>query len=118
MPASLSLDNLVFYTQEDRAAVQKRFRAGEIDVAMDFASDQIDWLKANMPEETRIAPYMGVYYYPINTSKEPLTDLRIRKALLMAVDREAIVDKVLKTGEIAAYSFVPPGVAYYTTRRK
>ncbi len=111
--ASLSLDNLTFYTQEDRAAVQKRFRAGEIDVAMDFASDQIGWLRKNMPDETRIAPYMGIYYYPINTSIEPFTDIRIRKALSMAINREAIVDKVLKTGELAAYSFVPPGVAYY-----
>lgn len=111
--ASLQLDNLTFYTQEDRAAVQKRFRAGEIDIAMDFASDQIDWLRKNMPEETRIAPYMGVYYYPINSTKKPFTDLRIRKALAMSVNREAIVDKVLKTGEIAAYSFVPPGMANY-----
>lgn len=113
--ASVALDDLVFYTQEDRAAVQKRFRAGEIDVATDFASDQIGWLKKNMPNETRIAPYMGIYYYPINSSKEPFTDVRIRKALSMAIDREAIVDKVLKTGELAAYSFVPPGVAYYDT---
>ena len=111
--ASLSLDNLTFYTQEDRAAVQKRFRAGEIDVAMDFASDQIGWLRKNLPNETRIAPYMGIYYYPINSAVEPFTDVRIRKALSMAINREAIVDKVLKTGELAAYSFVPPGVAYY-----
>lgn len=110
---SLALDDLTFYTQEDRAAVQKRFRAGEIDVAMDFASDQIGWLRENMPDETRIAPYMGIYYYPINSSVEPFTDVRIRKALSMAINREAIVDKVLKTGELAAYSFVPPGVAYY-----
>ena len=110
---SVSLDNLVFYTQEDRAAIQKRFRAGEIDVATDFASDQIDWLKKNMPDETRIAPYMGVYYYPVNSSVEPFTDVRIRNALSMAINRKAIVDKVLKTGELAAYSFVPPGVAYY-----
>lgn len=111
--STLALDELIFYTQEDRAAVQKRFRAGEIDVAMDFASDQIDWLQKNMPEETHIAPYMGVYYYPINSAKEPFTDVRIRKALAMGINREAIVDKVLKTGELAAYSFVPPGVAHY-----
>ena len=110
---SVSLDTLIFYTQEDRAAVQKRFRAGEIDVATDFASDQIDWLKKNMPAETRIAPYMGIYYYPVNSSVEPFTDVRIRQALSMAINREAIVDKVLKTGELAAYSFVPAGVANY-----
>lgn len=110
---AVALDDVTFYTQEDRAAVQKRFRAGEIDVAMDFASDQIDWLKANLPDETRIAPYMGAYYYPINTSVAPFSDLRVRKALAMAVNREAICDKVLKTGELPAYSFVPPGVSHY-----
>ncbi len=111
--ADISIDNLTFYTQEDRTAVQKRFRAGEIDITMDFSSDQIDWLRKNLPAETRIAPFMGTYYYPINTQKKPFTDVRIRKALAMAVNREAIVDKVLKTGEIAAYSFVPPGMANY-----
>ncbi len=110
---SVSLDNLVFYTQEDRAAVQKRFRAGEIDVAMDFASEQIRWLRKNLPKETHIAPYMGIYYYAVNSAKPPFTDARIRKALSMAINREAIVDKVLKTGELAAYSFVPPGISYY-----
>jgi oligopeptide transport system substrate-binding protein len=111
--ASVSLDHLVFYTQEDRAAVQKRFRAGEIDVAMDFASEQIGWLRANLPRETRIAPYMGIYYYAINSAKDPFKDVRIRNALSMAINREAIVDKVLKTGELAAYSFVPPGISNY-----
>lgn len=110
---SVVINDITFFTQEDRAAIQKRFRAGEIDVAMDFSSDQISWLKKNLPEETHIAPYLGIYYYPINTSVEPFTDIRIRKALAMSVNREAIVDKVLKTGELAAYSFVPPGVAYY-----
>ena len=111
--ASVSIDKVVLYPQEDRTAVQKRFRAGEIDVATDFASDQIDWLKANLPNETRIAPYLGIYYYPINTRKAPFSDKRVRLALSMAVDRETIVDKVMKTGEIAAYSFVPPGTLNY-----
>jgi oligopeptide transport system substrate-binding protein len=67
--ADVSIDNLTFYTQEDRTAVQKRFRAGEIDIALDFSSDQIDWLRKNLPKETRIAPYMGVYYYPKHHQK-------------------------------------------------
>lgn len=111
--SSVALDNITFYTQEDRAAVLKRFRAGEIDVAMDFASDQIDWLRKNLPRETRIAPYMGVYYYPVNTKKKPFTDVRVRQALSMAINRKAIVEKVLKTGELPAFSFVPPGIANY-----
>jgi len=110
---SVSIDTVILYPQEDRTAVQRRFRAGEIDIATDFASDQIDWLKANLPTETRIAPYLGIYYYPINTRKAPFSDKRVRQALSMSVDRETIVDKVMKTGEIAAYSFVPPGTLNY-----
>lgn len=113
--ANVSIDTLVFHTQEDRAAVQKRFRAGEIDIQRDFASDQIKWLNENLPKETKIAPYLGIYYYPINNSLPPFDDARVRNALSMAVNREAIVDKVLKTGEIAAYSFVPPGIGNYGT---
>ena len=111
--ANVAVDTLVFHTQEDRIAVQKRFRAGEIDIQRDFSSDQISWLKENLPAETKIAPYLGIYYYPINNSVEPFTDVRVRQALSMSINREALVDKVLKTGEIAAYSFVPPGIGNY-----
>lgn len=112
--ANVKVDRIVFYPQEDRVAVQKRFRAGEIDYAADFASDQIDWLRKNMPDETWIAPYLGIYYYPINTRKPPFDDVRVRQALSMAIDREAITYKVMKTGELPAYSFVPPGTANYS----
>jgi len=110
---TVAIDRVVFYPGEDRAAVQKRFRAGEIDIAMDFASDQIEWLQKNLPDQTRIAPYLGVYYYPVNTSKPPFDDVRVRQALSMAINREAITDKVLKTGEFPAYSLVPPGTNNY-----
>jgi oligopeptide transport system substrate-binding protein len=111
--ANVKVDRVVYYPDEDRNAVTKRFRAGEIDYAADFASEQIDWLKENLAAETKISPYLGIYYYPINNKREPFTDVRVRQALSMAIDREAIVDKVLKTGEIAAYSFVPPGTGNY-----
>ena len=45
--------------------------------------------------------------------KNPFADKRVRQALAMAVDRSAITDLVLKTGEIPGYSFVPPGVDNY-----
>ena len=110
---NVSIDEVVFFPGEDRSAGQKRFRAGEVDVATDFASDQIKFLRRNLDNETRIAPYLGIYYYPINTKKPPFDDVRVRQALSMAVNREAITDKVLQTGEVPAYSFVPPGTDNY-----
>jgi len=111
--ANVKIEAVIWYPGEDRAAATKRFRAGEIEVATDFASDQIELLKKEIPKETRISPYLGIYYFAFNTAKKPFDDVRVRQALSMAIDREAITDKVLKTGEIAAYSFVPPGTDNY-----
>jgi oligopeptide transport system substrate-binding protein len=110
---NVAIEKVEFYPTEDRAAVQKRFRAGEIDIAKDFASEQFDFLKKELPDETKVAPYLGIYYYTINTKKPPFDDVRVRQALSLVIDREAITDKVLKTGEVPAYSFVPPGTGNY-----
>jgi oligopeptide transport system substrate-binding protein len=110
---NVAIEKVEFYPTEDRGAVQKRFRAGEIDIAKDFASEQFDFLKKELPEEIQVAPELGIYYYPINTNKPPFDDVRVRQALSLVIDREAITDKVLTTGEVPAYSFVPPGTGNY-----
>ena len=58
-------------------------------------------------------PNLGIYYYPINGTREPLDNPNVRRALSMAINRVAITEKVLKTGELPAYSFVPPGTGNY-----
>jgi oligopeptide transport system substrate-binding protein len=110
---NVSIDSVTYYPAEDRNAATKRFRAGEIDVQYDFASEQIDWLQENLPEETRISPWLGIYYYTFNTRKPPFDNQAVRQALAMAIDRAAITDKVLRTGELPGYSFVPPGTGTY-----
>lgn len=110
---SVAIDEVIYYALEDRTAMQKRFRTGELDVARDIASEQIDWLRENMADSLRIVPYQGSYYYVFRTDKKPFDDVRVRRALSMAINRDAINNKVLRTGEVSAYSFVPPGTANY-----
>ncbi len=110
---NVAIDSVTYYPAEERNAATKRFRAGEIDIQYDFASEQIDWLRENLPDETRIAPYLGIYYYVINIREAPLDNPSLRQALALAIDREAITDKILRTGELPAYSFVPPGTGNY-----
>jgi oligopeptide transport system substrate-binding protein len=111
--ASVSIDSVHYFPAEERNAATKQFRAGEIDIQYDFASEQIDWLEENMPDQTRIFPWLGIYYYALNTLNAPLDDPALRQALALAIDRAAITDKVLRTGELPAYSFVPPGTGNY-----
>lgn len=111
--ADLKIDDVIYYTLEDQSAALKRYRAGEFDILTGFPKDQYEWLKKNYPGEAHVAPFAGLYYYVMNSTKPPLNDVRVRQALSMAVNREVIGPKILGTGELPAYSWVPPGMANY-----
>ena len=60
---------------------------------------QIPWLRKNLPEELRIAPYLGSYVYGFNTSQPPFKDnIPLRKALAMALDRDILVEQGHRRG--------------------
>ncbi len=111
--ANLKIDGAKFFVLEDQSAALKRYRSGEFDILTDFPTDQYDWMQENLPGQARVAPFAGLYYYVINSSKPPLDNADVRKALSMAINREVIGPSILGTGEIPAYSWVPPGMANY-----
>ena len=53
-------------------------------------------------------PYNGTYFYVFNLRKKPLDDVRVRRALGMAVDRRKICEFILRGGETPADRLVPP----------
>jgi oligopeptide transport system substrate-binding protein len=55
-----------------------------------------------------VFPLLGTYYYIFNLEKELWDDPRVRRALSMAIDREAICE-VLAAGQVPAGGFIPPG---------
>ena len=84
------------------------FRAGQLHLTSTLPSQKCPIYIEENPN-LRIDPYMGTYFYRINTNHEALKDVRVRKALAYSIDRELLVDKVTKCGQIPAYSFTPPG---------
>jgi oligopeptide transport system substrate-binding protein len=112
---NVAIDTVYFYPTEDRAAAVKRFRAGELDLQYEVSDTQVPWLKENLPDELIIAPYLGIYYYTVNLTRKPFDDVRVRRALALAIRREILVEKITGAGEMAAYSIVPPGVSHYTS---
>lgn len=110
---SLAIDGAKFFVLEDQSAALKRYRAGEFDILTDFPTDQFEWMQENLPGQAQVAPFAGLYYYVMNNAQPPLDNANVRKALSMAINREVIGPQVLGTGEIPAYSWVPPGMANY-----
>jgi oligopeptide transport system substrate-binding protein len=111
--ANVSIDRTIFYPTTDYGAALKRLRAGELDIQSRMPAQQIDWLRANMPEVLRLDPVLTNEYLTVNQTQKPFNDVRVREALSLAVDRETIVNKIDKVGELPAYNIVPPGTANY-----
>ncbi len=94
-----------------------------------FLTGMADWIVTPPPAALRIllkedpprndlnpTPFLGVYYYMLNTNRKPLDDLRVRKALSLALDREEITTKIMSAGETPCLSLVPPGIEGYETQ--
>lgn len=97
---------------ESQNTALNMYTTGELDWVTDPPVTLMDELKDR--DDFIAAPYMSVYYYELNTKRPPLDDVRVRKALSMAINREQIVREVTKGGQTPAYSLVPPGIVGYT----
>jgi ABC-type oligopeptide transport system substrate-binding subunit len=90
-----------------------------------YAAGEFDWPGSNtsLPAEFmdylagykdyRRHPYLASYYYWINTKAPPLDNPLLRRALALAIDREALVRHVTRGGQIPSADLVPDGVAGY-----
>lgn len=111
--SSVKLQGIRYIPTEDLSTQLKRFRAGELDIGLNFPPTQADWIKTNLKDEIRIFPIIGTYYYPINLRSPRLKSREVRQALNMAVDRKILTKKIMGSGEVPAYSLVPPGFENY-----
>ena len=114
---NVQIDTVYFHNTEDVSSEFNRYRAGELDFTLQIPNNQYRWIRENLADELRVAPYLSTYFYQLNITRPPFDDVRVRKALSMAIDREIITQRVTGVGERPAYAFVAEGVANYTPVR-
>jgi len=102
----------VHFSMLDETAAFAEYEAGNLDVAAVPLAD-IDRVKADpvLSQELVIAPNLCTYYYGFNTTAPVVSDVRVRRALSMAVDRQALIDNVTKGNQEPAQWFSRPGLA-------
>jgi len=116
--ARVSLDGVEFYPMDNLQTEERSFRAGELHVTNDIPLSKIDVYRRKHPDVLNIHPYCGVYFYRMNVARPPFTDVRVRKAFSLALNREQLMGNVLKGGEPAAFCFTPPNTGGYNARAK
>lgn len=115
--ANVALDAVVYYPTEDRSTAIKRYEAGELDSNDDLPTEQLADLRAKFGDQIRVAPYLGTYYYAMKWDKEPWSNVELRQAISMAIDRDFLAEKVWANAMIPAYGMVPPGIEGYQSQQ-
>lgn len=104
----VKLDTLIITTIESDTTQLYMFDSDQIDIA-EFPPLQ-EMSRLLEEQKATIHPDLGVYFYSFNTRVKPLEDVRVRKALSMAINRQSLIDNVTQAYEKPAYAMVPYGV--------
>ena len=107
------IEKVVALVINDENVALTRYLAGELD-RTEVPAGQFPRLQNEYPGEAISFPRLCNYYYTFNLSPdgpEAFKDVRVRKALALAVDRKIITENVLAGGQPQAYSFTPAAVA-------
>jgi len=109
----VQLNGIVFYPTENISSEERMFRVGQLHYTQTVPLDKIPVYRAMKDSPYVNAPYLGTYYYLLNTARPPLDDVRVRQALAMAVDRERLINSIMHGSTVPAYSITPPGTLGY-----
>ncbi|HZP61046.1 MAG TPA: peptide ABC transporter substrate-binding protein [Opitutaceae bacterium] len=116
--ANVKLDEIDFFPVENANAEENMFRTGQLDITSELPPDKIPFYKRDHPDQLRIAPFLGLYFYSCNVKRPPLDNVKVRRALALAIDRESLIKNVVKGDEQPAYAVSYPGVAGYVPRAR
>ncbi len=112
---SIKIDRLEFnLVQDPDSQGLPAYEANEVDAAT-IPATELDRIKAdaNMSKEIHVIPSAGTTMLVFDNGNKPTDDVRVRQALSLAIDREALANQVLKGGYLAPTSFSPRTLSSY-----
>lgn len=114
----VKLNEIHFHPIQQVTTEERMYRAGQLHVTNIIPTEKIEGYSKRLAPEYRGHPYFGTYFYNLNITVKPLDDVRVRKALSYSIDREKLVEKVTKGGQIPAFNLTPPDTLGYTSEAR
>ncbi len=108
-----AIDDLVFAITTDNSVRMQKLKAGECHVAPYPNPADLEGLKADSNLQVLEQEGLNVGYLAYNTQQKPFDDVRVRKALNMAVNKQAIMDAVFQGAGKPAKTPIPPTLWSY-----
>ncbi len=112
--ATVRLNAIQFYPIDSMDAEERAFRAGQLHGTWALPLSKILPLQQEKSPALRIDPILETYFFRLNVRRAPLNDQRIRRALSLAIDRDAIAQKILPGGRQPAPTLISSVIPGYT----
>lgn len=116
--SNVKLDKVDIKLVRDETSAWASYKSGQFDMVDIVPQSEIQGALAD--GSATAFEQLGTYFYCINVSDKAkevdpeaakvLSDVRVRKALNLAIDRKSLVENVAKGGQIPAHSLVPIGI--------
>jgi oligopeptide transport system substrate-binding protein len=112
--ANVHINSVQFIVVPDENAQYAQYRAGEIDLTDTVPPNVVGAHRQALGSELVIFPFLATAYYGLNMTAPPFaSNIKLRQALAMAIDRKQLTD-ILAFGQVGAFGLVPPGTWNYT----
>lgn len=104
------LDNLIFAITVDPAVRFAKLRTGECHVMAYPLPSQLETMRDYPDIEVQEEPGLNIAYWAFNVQKKPFDNVLVRKALNLAVNKQAIIEKIYSNQALSAKNFIPPNI--------
>ena len=103
------LAGVIFKVVPDAVSRVLELKRGSLDLVQNgIEPDTLGWVRAQPGLRVMTSPGTTFQYIGINLRDPPLADVRVRRAIAHAIDRDAIVDTILKGLATVATGLLPP----------
>jgi len=107
----VKLEKLTIRLIPEMATALIAMEAGDVDGIENVPPAEIPRLQVEN-DNFVVIPGLGTTYYLMNNQHKPLDDIRVRKALSLAIDRRQLIEHVLQSGDEPAFAIVPYGLSF------
>ena len=90
----------------------RMFFDGKLHITNNVPPELIAMAKGRAGDQYCQDPYYCAIFYRLNTTRPPLDNPLVRRALYLAIDRDSLVNDVVRGAGTPAYTFTPPGAGY------
>jgi peptide/nickel transport system substrate-binding protein/oligopeptide transport system substrate-binding protein len=108
------LKKLLFYIQSDESVQRKQFEVGNLDIYQVGFAVYSNWMHDPAKRElTTSVQELRTDYIGFMNNKPSLSDVRVRRAISLAINRQMIFSNLQKERGVLAHGPVPPGIQGY-----